>query len=786
MTAKKTDKKTGNVVKFKGIPVRLVYNSDKFKTYAFDVDRKAYPGIKQNKYRNVSVIGDIPELNLGAEYIVEAEEEDTKYGVSYRAFSIGRDTPTTREGVLKFLCEVLTNRQAHVLYEQYPDIIDIIKDGREEEVDLSKLNGIGEVRFAQIKEKIVKDLHLIDLVAEYGGVLTMSTIKKIYDKYKTVDMVRGKIKKEPHTTFTKISGIGFLTADQNVLDLQDNNIVDFGYDVRQSVDRCRACAIYVLEENQKDGHTMMNLASLRSECIKMVPECASTFADAIQCDDIFYNKDMMVVSLSRAFYTEYNIAKALIEALSDNESAWDFDVEKYRMVEGLPLSDEQMRAVKNVCDYKVSIINGAAGTGKSFCTQAIISMLDDNEKTYKMMSPTGKAAKVLADYTKRRVTTIHRGLGLTKDSVGASEDSAITADVVIVDEFSMVDIWLFAHLLRAIDFNTTRLLIIGDNSQLCSVGCGNLLHDLMMSDLVPTTTLTNVFRYEDGGLMKIATDVRYSKQYLDSDMKGKATTFGTNKDYTFVDVKSDAVPMQVVSLYKKMMESGVSRDNIQVLTAKNVGDCGTIALNAMIQKVANDNFEKSTPLVFGETCYYAGDIVIQTKNNYGAELHPSEIDEYELDALYALDEDDRKNAWPTAFVANGESGVVIETDGDTIVIDFGGITVQYEKSMMIDVKLGYAITIHKSQGSSIDNVILCTPQSHIFMLDSNLIYVGLTRMKKRCFHLGSLDSVNMAVKKKANLTRMTFLKDMLVEPDKFRPQYTAKTPGEKKEEGLPW
>lgn len=328
-------------------------------------------------------------------------------------------------------------------------------------------------------------------------------------------------------------------------------------------------------------------------------------------------------------------------------------------------------------------------------------------------------------------------------------------DVIIVDEFSMVDIYLFKSLLEAIDFNTTKLLMIGDNAQLCSVGCGNLLHDFMQSKLIPTSTLTQVFRYGEGGLMKVATDVRQCKSYLDKSMKQKVTAFGNNKDYTFVDLQSDDIPKNAVALYKKLLEKGNSVEDVQVLTAKNVGDCGAVTLNNMIQMVANPNYGSDIHITCGDTTYYQDDFIMQKVNNYKAQLCEEYLTDAEKEMMYQTGE------IPTAFIANGETGKIVSVSESGVIINFDGVYIQYNKSELTMIGLAYCITTHKSQGSSINNVIICTPKSHIFMLNSNLLYVAMTRMKQKCYHLGSYNTVNQAIAKKANLERQTLMQQLL-------------------------
>jgi len=784
--------------KFSGKVVRCTYDTPDFRIFALDVDSKKYPDIKKNKYNNVTILGELHELTVGVTYEISAVEQLGKYGMSYKVLNIKRDVPTTEEDMYLFLSEILTPNQAKVLYENYPDIVQRVKENRLDDIDFNKLKGIKEYTFGVIKRKIIENFCLADLVVEFQGFLNLSMIKKIYAKYTSIEKLKEKLAQDPYKCLCGLAGVGFKTADGILLDMEKASkaniekgkkpIIEFKSDLRTSPERCLSCLLYMLEENENNGHTKMNLADLRAEMMKLVPACANHFVTAVKADEIHYNKDTMDVALSRTYNLEHKIAQTILYVLHTKKDEWDCDIEKYRTVNGSTLSDEQMGAVANVCKYPISILNGAGGTGKSFSTQAVINMLKDHHKTFRLFSPTGKAAKVLADYTKENATTIHRGLGYTPMGWGYNQEHKIMCDIVIIDEFSMVDIQLFKRVIDAVDFNTTKLLLIGDNAQLPSVSCGNLLHDFMETKLIPTTTLTKVFRYGEGGLMKVATDVRFCEPYLTSSMKSKMTTFGDNKDYTFVDLPSEVIPQNVVGLYKKLLEKGYSIDDIQVLTAKNVGDCGTIVLNNMIQKVANPNYGSEVFMKVGDTTYFEGDLVIQKVNNYKAELDLQHLSEWEKD-MYSASED-----VPTAFIANGETGIVREIYKSYCIIEFDGVFVKYYRADMQMISLGYSITIHKSQGSSIKIVILCTPQSHIYMLNSNLLYVGLTRMKEGCYHLGALNSINQAVKKKANLTRHTHMQELLLTMPKE--EYMALEKSEKKKpeidgtegdtEELPW
>ena len=775
--------------KFSARVVRCTYDTPDFRIFATDVDKTKYPDIKHNKYGNVTILGELHELTIGVDYEIIAVEQESKYGICYKVLNIKRDMPTTADDMYLFLEEILTPNQAATLWSVYPDIVQRVKENRLDDIDLNKLKGIKEYTFNVIKNKIIENFCLADLVIEFQGYLNLSIIKKIYNKYASIDILKAKLRKDPYKCLCGISGVGFKTADGILLEMEKvskenvskgkSPIIEFDSDLKTSPQRCLSCLLYMLAENENEGHTKMNLADLRKECMKLVPACSHHFVEVIKDKAIYYNKETMDVALRRTYDVENRIANTMLCYLKENNNVWDYNVEKYRTVNGSNLSDEQMQSISNVCKHSISILNGAAGTGKSYSTQAIINMLKEHHKSFVLFAPTGKAAKVLSGYTQEAASTIHRGLGYNPSCNPPwtiNKSHPLACDIVIIDEFSMVDIQLFEKVIDAIDFKVTKLLMIGDNAQLCSVGCGNLLHDFMETNLVPSTTLTKVFRYDEGGLMKCATDTRFCRTYLNSSMKSKMTTFGDNKDYTFVDLGSEAIPQNAVALYKKLLDIGNSIENIQVLTSKNVGDCGTVALNNMIQKVANPNYGNKVCMKIGDTTYYEGDLVIQKVNNYKAELDPKHLSEEDKELF--VDE------VPTAFIANGESGIIKEIYNSYVIIAFDDIYVKYYRSDMNMVSLGYSISIHKSQGSGIDNVILCTPQSHIFMLNSNLLYVGLTRMRKRCFHLGALSSVNQAIGKKANLTRHTFMQQLLL--NMTEADIAQETDSNNKEDDMPW
>ena len=758
---------TGKYITFKGQYNRTLCNKDDFKMYAIDINKDDYPNIPLNKYGNVVICGDLFDLQYGLTYDITVHEEPLKYG--YKVLNITYEKPRDEESIRTFLSEILTYRQAETILEHYPDILDIVNENRTDEVDLNRLKGIKEKTFAKIVKKIQYNYCLVDLVTEFKGFLSLSIIKKLYTEYSSIELLKSKLHKNAYHCLCNISGVGFLTADNILLELErvskenmsngERPIVEFKEDLKTSLERCKAAMQYILQKNEEEGHTQMNIVTLRNRCIDIVAECGDKFIDAIKDDVFYYNKENMEVSLKRTYDTECKICNALIKGL-ESDIKWDVDVEKYRTRGDCSCTDEQLNTLKLVSQHNVVVLNGSAGVGKSFSVQTLLELLKDLNKTYKLFTPTGKSSKVLADYTNEDAKTIHRGLGYRPDGTWTyNEHCKLDADVIIVDEFSMVDIYLMKTLLDAIDFNRTKLLMIGDASQLPSVGCGNIFHDLIQSNLIPVANLTKVFRYGEGGLMKIATDVRLCKPYLTKDMEHKGTIFGTNGDYTFIDVSNESLIDNIIALYKKLLSSGKTPSEIQVITSVNKGEYGTVALNNKIQAIANKNYGSEYKITCTqnniEVSYYVGDLVIQKVNNYKALV----VDDNGEEIYNRYDSDEPQ----TAFIANGESGIIRDVRTSFLVVDFNGIYIKYNKSDLNELGLGYALTVHKVQGSASNIVILVTPSAHTFMLNSNLIYVGLTRMRQKCFHLGNLKTVNMTIKKKANFSRNTFTQRLLRE-----------------------
>lgn len=712
-----------------------------------------YPQIQIGKYGTCTVKGNVQELNLGVEYTVKAKEISDKYGVGYEIINIKREKPTTLAATRNFLYEILTPNQTDTLLEAYPDIVDRIMNNRLDDVDLNRTKGIKDYTFNVIKQKVIENFKLADLVEEFRGLFSLSIIKKLYDKYPSVEKIKEVIRTEPYECLCRLSGIGFKTADGMLLTLEKeskqckengkNPILFFGFDLKPSYQRAKACVDYILNENETNGNTYVKVGELKKQFEIIVPEAIANLPLILKGDnDVIFDRESLSVCRKETYETEKYIAEKIKEGLQIN-TEWDCDCSKFRSLDGFDLTTDQCKTSEYMCKHNIVMLVGYGGAGKSSSTQAFVNLLKHYYKSFLLLAPTGRAAKVLSGFTGENAMTIHRGLGYMPPNEWCyNEENPIPHDVVIVDEFSMVDIFLFRRLLEAIDFNRTKLLLIGDDAQIPSVGAGNVLYDLLCYGKIPTITLDKVFRYGKGGLSTVATDARTQTEFLDKNKKGMQV-FGEDQSYVFMPLQQDGIVDYTVKLYQTLLTKGYKVEDIAVLSCYNVGDYGVTELNKRLQNAVNPN--PDAKIVFGDSEFRHNDIVMNYANDYKAVLYNEEY----------LDD---KN---TTFIANGESGMVDKIFHNSMVSNYDGTLIYYDKGKLKNIRLAYAITTHKSQGGQFKVVILVTPRSHTFMLNSNLLYVGISRAKEKCYHLGEIKTINNALKKKENFDRKTLLGSFL-------------------------
>jgi len=763
-----------NTITFNYIPLKQNYpkefsnpflSDDEDSEIESEITFRIYAGesrdehIKYNSYHNVSIVGNLPKLSEGAEYTIIAIEEEKNNEPQYKVISVKRKRPMNNIGVRLFLAEMLTPNQVDQIMTHYPNIIDIISEGKINTIDLTKLYGIGEYIIKVIERKILENFKFAEIIAEFDGMLNFDILKKLYEKYTSVEEIKQEIKNNPYECLTDLNRVGFKTADKIILNFdkeckkkikKDEEVpILFDYDILTSQQRTSACVQYILLENESNGHTKMLTESLVKEVKSLAPECFSNVLEVLK-NKTEYILKKPYIARREVYETEEYIANIIKEALKkENQIKWEFDIKKYQ--DDFGLTDEQFSMLKNVCDNNISILNGSAGSGKSFTISALIKMLKDNKIwDYRLSAPTGKSAKVIKAYTNEYASTVHLMLGAKGNNYfDYNENNKLYADIIFIDEFSMMDIFLMKHLLEAVDITKTKLVFIGDAAQLPSVSCGNVFHDLLESN-IPKTTLTKVFRYGIGGISTVATNTRLCKETI-KDKDAEKVVLGDDKAYVYFNMNQERVIKTVLLLYKKLLENN-SPEDISILTSYNKGEYGTVALNNQLQLIANPRSKQSTEsyLKIFDTKYYIDDIIMQNVNNYKA-------CRYECDVITSL------RAKNHTFICNGDTGKIIDIDFEKkiAIIKFDNETVVYTAKQLCDCKLSYSYSTHKSQGSQNKNIILLTPKAHTYMLNSNLIYVGLTRATDRVYHFGELDTINRAIKIKENFNRLTFLQDFI-------------------------
>lgn len=752
-------------VEFECKVIRPTYDSVDFKIYAVEVDLEKFKNIKKNNYGNVTILGNIHDLSSDIQYVVKATEGKSNYGYQYKIISIRRDKPTDMTSSKIFLEEILTENQANNLLNAYPHIIDMVIKNDLDNLDLNKVYGVKEKTFEKIKKKIVENFALIDLVDRFQGLISLKMLKKLYDKYQSTEVVVDKLTYAPYKCLVGLSRVGFKTADTILLKIDELSqehikdgkkpILKFKHNLKTSEDRMRACILYQLEENESAGNTKIIRTSLYRNCAHLTPECIEHFKNIVKSDDehIFYNVKMGYVALKSTYDTELFIADKLADGLK-YLNKWNIDCTKYKVNDNIELTEQQLSALHGICKNNILVIDGKAGSGKTQTVSSLTKMLKDHKIDFIMLAPTGKAANRMKNYSKIAAKTIHRGLGFIPPNGWIyNKNMPLPYKLVIVDEFSMVDVFLMKRLLDAIDFSKTKLLIVGDSDQIPSVGAGNILHDIIHSKMIPNVTLDKIFRYGEGGLMNIATECRLTKPFLQNNTK--LQIFGKNKDYAFINCNKLELVENLTQMYQNVLLKKCKNPyEIVVLSAYNKGDFGTIEINKRLQKIGNPLSLTEEGVKVGEVTYYKNDLVMQFVNNYKAAVYNENYKNNFIEP-------------DTTFIANGETGTIKEINHKHIIIGFDDCDIAYKRDEILNnIKLAYCISIHKGQGSEYNNVIIISPSAHTYMLNSNLLYVALTRTKKMCYHIGDSITVNRAVKKKENFDRNTFLKELLKNVDK--------------------
>lgn len=714
-----------------------------YKIYAFAPNETK--GLYLNDYGNISITGILPELILHEkEYEFEVEYESKGKYQSYKVTKmLSSMKPSAGNEAMVFLSEITSPTRAKNILAVYPNFVDMVMN--DEKISSQKINGVGDKTLTSLIKKVKSQFIYYDLITEYKDYgLTIAQIKKIYASYNSVEEIREKMAKNPYGCLCSVGGIGFKTADAKILANNEK--------FRNSPYRMSECILYCLGQNEINGHTYILADDLYSECKELTPECMEYFYRALENSvRIFYHEDRMRVAKMSTYQCEREIAEMLIN-MRNTKTVWkDCDGvplnpnnidEKYKEVNGFKLTEDQCKTIPALIENNIVVLAGYAGAGKSASCQAAINWLEDNCKSYLLVAPTGRAASVLSGYTDRPASTIHRALGAKGEyHFEYNQENKLIVDVVIVDETSMVDTFLMTALLRALP-EWCKILFIADAAQIPSVGAGNVIQDIIRSRKFPVIMLDKIFRYGEGGLSYVATKTRKGESFLSTD---KVQIFGTNEDYVFEDVDDEDCVNMAVKKYIKLINDGESVNNIVIISCYNKGKYGTFLVNNTIQDIINPKKNQYDGRV-GHTkdnvniMFNIDDRVMMTKNNYHMEM--------------AYEDEECE-------VFNGDFGTVKQiTDEGDLICEFADM-VRFSRQDVSDLLLGYSVSCHKMQGDNRKHVILVTPKSHAYMLNRNLLYVALTRSKYKLYHYGNRETINKCLKKSENLSRKTFLEQLL-------------------------
>ena len=703
--------------------------------------------IPKNKYNSISVTGKFAlNLLLDEEYEVFLESTgNEKYPASYNIVGmVGFDYKEGKISVepevsYKALKKVTTSEKiANEILTHCPNFVEKVLNNEEGEIDYKPMHNVGPVRFAG---------YVRDIKSSYKSILLMSVFLEwnIPDNisarldYPNKEKLVNALIENPYRVLIDEGSASFETADSIILEK------DMSY--ANSKQRCLYAILDVLKGNEENGNTRINANTMVKVLRQVCPEC-STNENILACVKespyLYYDEKSKNVSIMATYEAEKTIADAIKLRLANNipiPMAW----ENYRNVDGFEMTDEQAQILKNICEYNVNILTGFAGGGKSLSTRGIVRMLEGHNKTYLLFSPTGIASKRLREVTGRHAQTIHRFLAqrsaLECDFDELQYKDKISADFVIIDEYTMCDIKVLARLMTLLS-NTTRIIFIGDNAQLASVGCGNLAEDLLTDNIIPTTRLTKVFRFGIGGIATVSTDVR----------NGKISEEKSYDDYKHI-VSSDPLK-DVLKEYQSLLDKGYTKDEIMVLTPYNTSEIGTVHINSLIQDMVNPANGKKQEISFKgirnlPITIREGDRVINTKNNYHAPLW-EQVDE-------------KGNPLETT-IANGDIGKILQITkrGDTtvVVIQFDESIVYFDEDIN-KLLLAYCVSVHRVQGSQAKAVIVVIDICHKRMLSRNLLYVAYSRAQKYLIDICSNEVKEYALAIQENKQRDTWLKDLL-------------------------
>lgn len=678
----------------------------------------------------ITVVGHIQDLNYDADYeLIGQYVEHKKYGIQFDFIGYTQKIPTDKEALVKFLSSNLFpgigEKTAQKIFDHLKeDLIEIIKK------DPKVIDGLGlsDKQASSLYNGIINNEGNFEQVVAYFSSYGLSVnmiikIDKAYGK-NAIEIVE----ENPYQLMEDISGIGFKTADKLAKKMNfDTN----------SIHRKEAILIQqVLDHGSSTGDSFIDKESLKKEYNKILGEKNNfdqTLLNVLQ-RRILILEDEKIYHHAQ-YDGEKNIAMILNAFLQNTSPKVDIETinQNLSLIEkefGIIYDDSQKKAIQKFMEADVSILTGGPGTGKTTIIRAMVLLYKRlfPDIAIALCAPTGRAAKRLSELTDSDTYTIHSLLkwDIDNNTFGMNEDNLLAYDVLIIDEFSMVDQWLFSKLLLAAQ-NVDKILIVGDENQLPSVLPGAVLRDLIFSNLFPVERLSKIYRQKTGS----------SVIYLaDKINKGKYKEISFEDEVRFFETNSNHVNDGIIQIIENYLANGYDIDDIQVLAPMYKNASGIDILNNKIQGVFNPKSQEKKQFKYGYRLFREGDKLLQLKN---------QVDEQ---------------------VFNGDIGRLINIDDDDplnviLYVDFDGNIVSYKGEHLSYLTHAYCISIHKSQGSEYPIVIMPIVRSSIFMLRKRLIYTAITRSKRNLILIGDKKLFLDRVQKDERYHRKTTLIDNL-------------------------
>ena len=692
----------------------------------------------------ISATGHFPAIRVGEIYqLIGNWSSHATYGPQFkieRSLPVRPNTIGTMErylasGIIKGIGE---KTAAKIVGHFGKDTFDILD---ENPGCLSQVKGISRKKATAIIESWHEQKSVADVMMFLNthGIspLFAQRIYKLYGN-ESIELVSS----DPYRLAADINGIGFLSADRIA---QSMGIA------KNSPERIRAAVSWQLQLGEERGHCFLTGAQLVSglaetlglpsgefedrlgKCLSELNKSGAVITEKYQPDEggfipAHYRSELLISEVNVAA----GISRLLAEPIEKEDERVDRWLQRYVEASGTPLSDAQIAAVKNASQSRVFILTGGPGVGKTTTANAIIRLLKAMGKSVALAAPTGRAAQRLSEVAAEKAKTIHRLLEWNPAIGGFSrtEHNPMEADVIIIDEASMLDVRLADALVSAVP-NKAQLIFIGDVDQLPSVGPGNILRDLIDSKLVPCTRLDQIFRQAACSLIirtAHAINLGQPPEFSNDDQS----------DCRFIEVEtSEDIRQTIQNLVNHDIPQRFGFDairDVQILTPMNRGELGTLQTNIDLQNLLNPERKGRAEFKSGGNIFRTGDKVIQIVNNYDLGVFNGDV----------------------GFVTN------VNVDGGSMPVVFGdGRTVAYTNETANELRLAYAITIHKSQGSEFPVVIIPVSMQHYIMLQRNLIYTGLTRARKLAIFVGSKKALAQAIRTQTSTKRQTMLIERL-------------------------